>query len=78
MNNYRKFNTGSPYNVPAGHGADLSELIAHYQRKNAEQDAKTRSRLESKDKELRQRESAKLPGPNPKGAPPFSAVTPTK
>ncbi|KAI4160718.1 MAG: hypothetical protein L6R39_000177 [Caloplaca ligustica] len=73
-----KFNTGSPYNVPAGHGADLSELIAHYQRKNAEQDAKTRSRLESKDKELRQRESAKLPGPNPKGAPPFSAVTPTK
>ncbi|KAL9585658.1 MAG: hypothetical protein Q9212_001395 [Teloschistes hypoglaucus] len=35
------FNTGSPYNVPAGHGANLDELIAHYKKKNAEQDAKS-------------------------------------
>ncbi|KAI4189069.1 MAG: hypothetical protein LQ346_005177 [Caloplaca aetnensis] len=72
------FNTGSPYNVPAGHGADLKELVAHYQRKNAEQDSKTRLRMESKTTELRQQESATLPGQNPKGAPPFSTVTPTK
>ncbi|KAL8720675.1 MAG: hypothetical protein Q9225_002504 [Loekoesia sp. 1 TL-2023] len=72
------FNTGSPYNVPAGHGANLNELIAHYQRKNAEQDAKTRARMDAKKADLRQQESAVLPGPNPKGAPPYSVVTPTK
>ncbi|KAI9819572.1 MAG: hypothetical protein M1827_007022 [Pycnora praestabilis] len=31
------FNTGCPYNVPAGHGgANLDRLIAHYEKKNAE------------------------------------------
>ncbi|MCJ1426963.1 hypothetical protein MMC29_004866 [Sticta canariensis] len=29
------FNTGSPFNVPAGHSANLDELIAHYKRQNA-------------------------------------------
>ncbi|KAL8918972.1 MAG: hypothetical protein Q9208_007022 [Pyrenodesmia sp. 3 TL-2023] len=72
------FNTGSPHNVPAGHGANLNELVAHYQRKNAEQDSKTRSRMESATIELRQQESATLAGQNPQGAPPFSTVTPTK
>ncbi|KAI4168881.1 MAG: hypothetical protein LQ348_007417 [Seirophora lacunosa] len=72
------FNTGSPYNVPAGHGADLNELIAHYHRKNREQDAKIRSRMESKKGELQQQERATLPGEKPKGAPSFSAVSPTK
>ena len=40
------FNGGSPYNVPAGHGAKLNEVIAHYQKKNAEQDAKARARAD--------------------------------
>lgn len=31
---FRIFNTGSPYNVPAGHSANLDELIAHYERQN--------------------------------------------
>ncbi|KAL8879690.1 MAG: hypothetical protein Q9192_008182 [Flavoplaca navasiana] len=70
------FNTGSPYNVPAGHGANLDELINHYRKKNADQDAKTRARMEARKEELRQKASATLPGENPKGAPPFSAVSP--
>ncbi|MCJ1267427.1 hypothetical protein MMC22_007312 [Lobaria immixta] len=41
------FNTGSPYNVPAGHSANLDELIAHYHRQNAEankaREARTRA-----------------------------------
>lgn len=74
----RVFNSGSPHNVPAGHGANLNELIAHYHRKNAEQDAKTRARMNAKPPELRQQESATLPVPNPGGAPPYSAVSPTK
>ncbi|KAL8974217.1 MAG: hypothetical protein Q9185_000214 [Variospora sp. 1 TL-2023] len=72
------FNTGSPHNIPAGHGADLNALIAHYHQKNREQDAKTRSRTESKKGELKQHEGATLPGQNPEGAPSFSAVSPTK
>ena len=72
----RIFNTGSPYNVPAGHGANLDELINHYRKKNADQDAKTRARMEAKKEALQLRDSATLPGENPKGAPPFSAVSP--
>ncbi|KAL8768688.1 MAG: hypothetical protein Q9209_005106 [Squamulea sp. 1 TL-2023] len=72
------FNTGSPYNVPAGHGANLDELINHYRKKNADQDAKTKARMEAKSEELRQRDSATLPGKNPEGAPSFSAVSPKK
>lgn len=38
---HRVFNTGSPYNVPAGHGgANLDKLIAHYENKNFEEQAK--------------------------------------
>lgn len=72
----RIFNTGSPYNVPAGHGANLDELINHYRKKNADQDAKTRARMEAKKEELKPRDSALLPGENPKGVPPFSTVSP--
>ncbi|KAL8842702.1 MAG: hypothetical protein Q9170_000358 [Blastenia crenularia] len=72
------FNTGSPHSIPAGHQADLTELIAHYHRKNAEQDAKTRARMETKAAALRQQKSVTLPGANPEGAPPYSAVSPTK
>ena len=32
----RVFNTGSPYNVPAGHSANLEEVIAHYTKLNKE------------------------------------------
>lgn len=66
---YRVFNTGSPYNVPAGHGANLDGLIAHYKKKNAEQDAKTRARMETRTTELRQEQSATLSGANPPGRP---------
>ncbi|KAL8632126.1 hypothetical protein Q9189_002150 [Teloschistes chrysophthalmus] len=72
------FNTGSPYNVPAGHSANLDELIAHYKKKNAEQDAKVRARMERRAAELRPEKRATLSGQNPAGAPPYSTVTPTK
>lgn len=32
-------NTGSPYNVSPGSQADLSSVVAHYQRKNQEIEA---------------------------------------
>lgn len=32
----RIFNTGSPYNVPAGHYTNLDAVIAHYEKKNAD------------------------------------------
>ena len=34
---------GSPYNVHAGQGADLEELIEHYARKNREMEEKIRN-----------------------------------
>lgn len=35
---FRIFNTGSPYNVPAGHGTgNLDKVIAHYEKKNKEE-----------------------------------------
>lgn len=37
----RLFNTGSPWNIPAGQGgANLDKLIAHYERKNYEEEEK--------------------------------------
>jgi hypothetical protein len=37
----RIFNTGSPYNVSAGHGArNMDELVAHYEKLNADAEAK--------------------------------------
>ena len=41
----RIFNSGSPYNVPAGSSANLDELKAHYQRKEAEAEEKRMVRL---------------------------------
>lgn len=41
----RIFNTGSPYNIPAGHSADLGALRAHYQKKNLEAEEKRIARL---------------------------------
>ncbi|PQE24686.1 hypothetical protein CJF32_00006975 [Rutstroemia sp. NJR-2017a WRK4] len=37
------FNTGSPFNVPAGHGSrDMETLVAHYTKLNEEADEKKR------------------------------------
>jgi hypothetical protein len=44
----RTFNTGSPYNVPAGHHTDLSALIKHYEDKNRETDEAVREKLAAK------------------------------
>ena len=41
----RIFNTGSPYNVPAGSTVNLDELKAHYQQKNLEAEKKRMARL---------------------------------
>jgi hypothetical protein len=39
----RTFNTGSPFNVPAGHGPrDMETLVAHYTKLNEEADEKKR------------------------------------
>ncbi|KAF6220193.1 hypothetical protein HO133_003324 [Letharia lupina] len=39
------FNTGSPYNIPAGHSADLGALRAHYEKKNVEVEEKRIAKL---------------------------------
>ena len=45
----RIFNTGSPYNVSAGQGArGMDELVAHYEKKNAETEHKSVEALEKK------------------------------
>lgn len=37
----RIFNTGSPYNVVAGHGArNMDKVVEHYKQKYAEEDAR--------------------------------------
>ncbi|CAF9909341.1 MAG: hypothetical protein ALECFALPRED_005523 [Alectoria fallacina] len=40
------FNTGSPYNIPAGHSADLGALKAHYEKKNVEAEEKRMAKLQ--------------------------------
>ena len=42
----RVFNTGSPLNIPAGHSANLDELIKHYENKNKETLAKNSELME--------------------------------
>ena len=51
---YRIFNTGSPYNVPAGHSIDLGAVIAHYEKQNAATEEKRieRVRRQANDAEL--------------------------
>ena len=57
----RVFNTGSPYNIPAGHSADLGALRAHYARKNVEAEEKRMVRLqemaEERENEKQRREA---------------------
>ncbi|KAI9756157.1 MAG: hypothetical protein M4579_003970 [Chaenotheca gracillima] len=47
------FNTGSPYNVPAGHGGgNIDHLIAHYEKRNRDvEEAKLRALAEREKKE---------------------------
>ncbi|KAI9824238.1 MAG: hypothetical protein M1832_002045 [Thelocarpon impressellum] len=48
----RIFNTGSPYNVPAGHGgANLDTLIAHYEKENREVEERKARALETSRRE---------------------------
>lgn len=35
---YRHVSAGSPYNVPAGHYANLDKLVAHYQEKHTKEE----------------------------------------
>ncbi len=43
---HRIFNTGSPYNVVAGASPrNMDELIAHYEKVNAEKNEKTAKRM---------------------------------
>ena len=42
----RIFNTGSPYNIPAGHSADLRALKAHYEKKNVEAEERRMAKLQ--------------------------------
>lgn len=51
----RIFNTGSPFNVPAGHTVNLDKVIAHYHKEN-ENANKTRE-ARSKTAESAQEES---------------------
>ncbi|KAL9069815.1 MAG: hypothetical protein Q9161_005274 [Pseudevernia consocians] len=62
------FNTGSPYNIPAGHSADLGALKAHYEKKNVEAEDKRMVRLKemARDSEiLKQRREAVLADKKP-------------
>lgn len=45
---YRQFNTGSPFSVPAGHSADLTELIAFYHKKSADNEARKVEKLRAR------------------------------
>jgi hypothetical protein len=48
----RMFNMGSPYNVIAGQGgADLTELVAHYEKENQKRAAKTQQRIQEREQE---------------------------
>lgn len=57
---YRIFNTGSPYNVPAGHSVDLSTVIAHYEKQNAATEEKRIERVkrQAEDAELQAQKQA--------------------
>ncbi len=47
----RIFNTGSPYNVSAGQGPrNMDQLVAHYDKLNAEEEVKKAEALSKKEK----------------------------
>ncbi|MCJ1314506.1 hypothetical protein MMC25_008188 [Agyrium rufum] len=45
------FNSGSPYNVPAGHQADLREVIGHYEKQNFELQRRQLDKMEERKKQ---------------------------
>ena len=47
----RIFNTGSPYNIPAGHSADLGALKAHYHQQNIKAEERRIVRLQEMEEE---------------------------
>ena len=47
----RIFNTGSPYNIPAGHSADLGALKAHYHQQNIKAEERRIARLQEMEEE---------------------------
>lgn len=50
-NNCRIFNTGSPFNVVAGQGPrNMDQLVAHYDKLNADEEAKKVAALSKKEK----------------------------
>lgn len=50
-NNCRIFNTGSPFNVVAGQGPrNMDQLVAHYDKLNADEEAKKMATLSKKEK----------------------------
>lgn len=49
--NLRVFNTGSPYNVPAGHSINMEAIIAHYEKRNREVEEKRVARQKWRDAE---------------------------
>ena len=57
---YRIFNTGSPYNVPAGHSIDLGAVIAHYEKQNAATEERRIERVtrQAEDAELQAQKQA--------------------
>lgn len=67
----RVFNTGSPYNIPAGASADLDHLRAHYEKLNVEAEEKRIARLKAHEGDsamLAQREAEALTERQPEGA----------
>jgi len=54
MLSHRVFNTGSPFNVPAGSRVNLDKVIEHYKKQNAEVDVE-RERVKER---ARRREEA--------------------
>jgi hypothetical protein len=49
LTKHRVFNTGSPWNVPAGHGArNMDQLVAHYEKKNADEEERKAKLLAEK------------------------------
>ncbi|KAI4161447.1 MAG: hypothetical protein LQ342_004850 [Letrouitia transgressa] len=48
LNFPEQFNTGSPFSVPAGHSADLTELIAFYHKKSADNEARKVEKLRAR------------------------------
>jgi len=45
---HRVFNTGSPFNIPAGHSANLDHLRAHYEKENRQGEEQRMARVQAR------------------------------